>query len=75
MADTSYKHTGGSRFDANDERLIQQAYGSDLYHFKRTNNKLHLYTDFAPEFRPFLAALEMDDVEKVENPIEDKLTE
>ncbi|MEG0775177.1 hypothetical protein [Clostridium sp.] len=75
MADTSYGHLRGNKFDDTDERLIQQAYGSDLYHFKRTNNKLHLYTDFSPEFRPFLAALEMDEVEKIENPIEDKLKE
>lgn len=75
MADTSYGRLRGNKFDDTDARLIQQAYGSDLYHFKRTNNKLHLYTDFSPEFRPFLAALEMDEVEKIENPIEDKLKE
>jgi hypothetical protein len=75
MANTPYEHLRGGKFDDYSERLIQQAYGSDLYHYKRTNNRLHLYTDFSPEFKPFLAALEMDEVEKVENPIEDKLTE
>lgn len=75
MANTSYEHIRGNKFDDYNERLIQQAYGSDLFHYKRTNNRMHLYTDFSPEFKPFLAALEMDEVEQVENPINDKLRE
>jgi hypothetical protein len=75
MAGTLFEHLRGNNSYDTNSRLIQQAYGSDFQHSKRTNNMLDLYTDAAPDFRPLLAALELDEVEKVENPVEDKLSE
>ena len=74
MENITYKHIRGNRVDLNDERLIQQAYGSDLHQFKRTDSELGLYTDIAPEFRPFLPSIEMHTVEESESSIEDELT-
>lgn len=74
MANTTYKRIRGNRFDLNDERLIQQAYGSDLHQLKRVDSELGLYTDISPEFRPFFPSIEMHPVEDLESSIEDKLT-
>lgn len=74
MENITYKHIRGNRFDLNDERLIQQAYGSDLHQLKRTDSELGLYTDMAPEFRPFLPTIEMHIVEESESSIKDELT-
>jgi hypothetical protein len=74
MAGTLFEHLRGNNSVDTNSRLMQQAYGSDFRHSQRTNNRLNLYTDAAPDFRPLLAAVEFDEVEKVENPIEDKLS-
>ncbi|MPN19187.1 hypothetical protein SDC9_166553 [bioreactor metagenome] len=74
MVNTTYKRIRGNRFDLNDERLIQQAYGSDLHQIKRADSELGLYTDISPELRPFFPSIEMHVVEEPESSIEEKLT-